>query len=158
MARHLLERSQHVPRPRPEVFAFFADAHNLERITPGFLRFRILTPPPIAMRPGAVIDYRLSLFGLPFRWRTEIEAFEPEARFVDVQRSGPYRLWRHTHTFEDAPGGTLVADRVEYELPLGRLGELAHAAVVRRQLRAIFDHRARVIGELLGVRPSAAAP
>jgi hypothetical protein len=158
MARHLLERSQVVPRPRAEVFAFFADAHNLERITPAFLRFRILTPPPITMRPGAVIDYRLSLFGLPFRWRTEIEAFEPGVRFVDVQRRGPYRLWRHAHGFEDAPGGTRVSDRVEYQLPLGPLGELAHAVAVRRQLRAIFDHRARVMADLLGVSPSAGAP
>src|SRR5512135_2403182 len=105
---HVLERSQLVPRPRGEVFAFFAEARNLEAITPPFLRFEILPPVPEAIRPGALIDYRLRLFGLPFRWRTRIEGVEPEQRFVDVQLRGPYRLWHHTHTFEDAPGGTRV--------------------------------------------------
>lgn len=151
MARtHVLERSQLVPRPRPEVFAFFADAHNLEAITPGFLRFRIVTPAPIAMAPGTLIDYQLSLFRIPFRWRTRIVAFDPGVRFVDVQLAGPYRRWEHTHTFEDAPGGTLVRDRVVYELPLGPLGGLAHALLVERSLRRIFDHRREVIAARLG--------
>lgn len=142
---YVLEREQFVPRRRPEVFAFFADAANLERLTPATLRFRTLTPAPIEMRPGAVIDYRLSLLGIPFRWRTVIEAFEPESRFVDLQASGPYKLWRHTHTFEDAPGGTLIRDRVEYELPFGPLGAIARALFVRRQLDHIFDYRRAVI-------------
>ncbi len=154
MKGHLLQRSQLIPRPRHEVFAFFADAHNLERITPPSLRFRILTPGPIPMRAGTLIDYRLSLFGVPFGWRTLIEAFEPGVRFVDTQLAGPYRRWHHTHLFEDAPGGTLMHDRVEYELPLGPLGDLAHALLVRRQLHAIFDHRREVIGRLF---PAAAA-
>jgi len=153
MAIHLLERSQLVPRPRGEVFAFFADARNLERLTPGFLRFEILTPGPIEMRPGTLIDYRLSLFGVGFRWRTEIEAFEPGVRFVDVQLRGPYRRWHHTHTFADAPGGTLIGDRVEYQLPLGPLGELARALVVRRQLDTIFEHRRRIIEAMWGAPP-----
>ena len=159
MTTHVLERIQLVPRPRAEVFAFFADAHNLEAITPGSLRFRITTPGPIAMRAGTRIDYRLSLFGLPFRWRTLIEEYRPDERFVDLQLAGPYRRWRHLHAFEEAPGGTRMLDRVEYELPLGPLGELAHAALVGRQLRAIFDHRRRAIEALLGapaVTPSAA--
>jgi ligand-binding SRPBCC domain-containing protein len=147
--RHLLDRAQLVRRPRAEVFAFFSDARNLEVITPEFLRFRIETPGPIPMAAGTLIDYRLSLSGLPFRWRTLIEIFEPDVRFVDVQLRGPYRLWRHHHEFEDAPGGTLVRDLVEYELPFGPLGDLAHALFVRRQLERIFDHRARVVGELL---------
>jgi ligand-binding SRPBCC domain-containing protein len=157
MTTHVLERTQLVPRPRAEVFAFFADAHNLERITPGFLRFRIVTPGPIAMREGARIDYRLSLFGVPFGWRTLIEEYRPGERFVDLQLSGPYALWRHLHTFEDAPGGTLMRDRVEYRLPLGPLGALAHALLVRRQLRTIFDHRRRAIETLLGA-PAAVSP
>ena len=148
MPCHVLERVQLVPRPRREVFAFFADAHNLERITPPTLRFRILTPDPIELRAGALIDYRLSLFGVPFGWRTLIEVFEPDVRFVDVQLAGPYRRWHHTHLFEDAPGGTLMRDRVEYQLPLGPLGDLAHAVLVRRQLAAIFDHRREVIARL----------
>jgi hypothetical protein len=154
MTVHVLERTQLVPRPRAEVFDFFADAHNLERITPGFLRFRIVTPGPIHMHPGTRIDYRLSLFGVPFGWRTLIEVYQPGDRFVDVQLAGPYRRWRHLHAFEDAPGGTLVRDRVEYELPLGPLGDLVHAVAVRRQLRIIFDHRRRVIDRLLGAGPA----
>ena len=141
MGLHLLERQQLVDRPRAEVFAFFADAHNLERLTPPFLRFEILTPAPIPMRPGTLIDYRLSLFGVPFRWRTEIEAFEPGVRFVDVQLRGPYARWRHLHEFEEVPGGTRVSDRVEYEMRFGPLGALVHALFVRRALRRIFDHR-----------------
>jgi hypothetical protein len=148
--RHLLERTILVPRPRPEVWAFFSDPHNLEAITPDFLRFRLETPPPIPTAAGTLIDYRLSLFGVPFRWRTRIEDVVPGASFVDVQLRGPYRRWRHLHAFEDAPGGTRVRDRVEYELPLGPLGDLAHAALVRRTLGRIFDHRAARISALLG--------
>jgi hypothetical protein len=147
--RHVLEREQIVPRPRAEVFAFFSDAHNLEAITPAFLRFRITTPGRIPMGPGATIDYRLSLFGIPFRWRSIIEVFEPMERFVDVQVRGPYRSWRHLHEFSDVAGGTRVRDRVEYELPAGPLGALAHGLLVRRSLDRIFDHRARAIGAML---------
>jgi ligand-binding SRPBCC domain-containing protein len=143
--RYVLKREQLVRRPRPEVFAFFADAANLQRLTPPTLRFSIRTPLPIVMRPGATIDYRLSLFGAPFRWRTVIEVFEPESRFVDVQASGPYALWRHLHEFAEVPGGTSIRDRVEYELPFGPLGTLAHALFVRRQLEHIFDYRRRII-------------
>ena len=153
---HRLERSQLVPRAADEVFAFFADAHNLEAITPPFLRFRIETPEPITMRPGARIDYRLQLFGLPFRWRTRIEAWEPGTRFVDVQERGPYRLWRHTHRFVPVPGGTVVLDTVEYALPLGPLGALAHLAFVRRSVERIFDHRRRVIAARFGAAPEPA--
>jgi ligand-binding SRPBCC domain-containing protein len=149
---YLLERAQFVPYPRAEVFAFFAHAQNLEQITPSFLRFRILTPGPISMRPGALIDYRLQLFGVPVWWRTRIEVFEPPVRFVDVQLGGPYRRWRHTHKFEDTPGGTVVHDRVEYELPLGPLGALARALFVRPALKRIFDHRRKRIAELLARR------
>lgn len=148
--RHVLERTIHVPRPRPEVWAFFADPFNLEAITPDFLRFRVETPPPIATASGTLIDYRLSLAGVPFRWRTRLEDVVPGEAFVDVQLRGPYRRWRHLHTFEDAPGGTRVGDRVEYALPLGPLGGLAHAAFVRRTLERIFDHRAERIAALLG--------
>ena len=139
--RHTLSREQLVPRPRAAVFAFFADAGNLERLTPAALNFSILTPLPITMRPGTIIDYRLSLFRIPFRWRTVIEAFEPESRFVDVQAAGPYKVWRHTHEFSDAPGGTLVLDHVEYEVPFGPLGEIARRLFVARQIRRIFDFR-----------------
>lgn len=149
MKLYTLEREQVVERPRAEVFAFFADAGNLERITPGFLRFRIATPQPITIAPGTLIDYRLSLFGIPFGWRTRIERFEPPTSFVDTSLKGPYRVWNHTHTFsDDASGGTRMTDRVVYALPFGPLGRLAHGVMVRRMLGAIFDFRARTIAEI----------
>ena len=148
MSRHVLRREQLIGRPRHEVFAFFSDASNLEQITPGFLKFRITTPKPIEVREGALIDYRLSLFGVPFTWRTRIEKYEPEERFVDTQLRGPYRVWNHLHEFEEVPGGTKMTDRVEYEVPLGPLGSIARVLFVRRMLEAIFDHRAKTIARL----------
>ena len=144
----LLEREQILPAPRDRVFPFFADAHNLERLTPPALRFRILTPGPIEMRPGAVIDYRLSLMGVPFRWRTVIEAWDPPHRFVDVQTKGPYKLWRHTHTFDDAGADTRMSDRVEYALPFGPLGGLVQRLFVARQIESIFAHQQKIVAEL----------
>jgi ligand-binding SRPBCC domain-containing protein len=111
---------------------------------------------PVELGPGTIIDYRLRLFGIPFRWRTHIEVFEPGVRFVDVQLRGPYRLWHHTHTFEDAPEGTLVRDRVVYALPLGALGDLVQPLLVAPMLDRIFDHRRERIAALIG--GSAAAP
>ena len=145
---HRLERQQFVPRPRDEVFAFFAEAQNLEMLTPAFLNFRILTPLPLDMRSGALIDYRIRLGGVPMHWRTRIESFEPSWRFVDVQLAGPYRYWRHLHEFEDAPGGTRVIDRVTYALPFGLLGVLAHRLFVRHTLERIFAYRQRRLAEI----------
>jgi ligand-binding SRPBCC domain-containing protein len=127
------------------VFSFFEDASNLERITPPFLRFRILSPLPIAMGEGTLIDYRISLFGVPLRWRTRIDVYDPPFRFVDVQLEGPYRLWRHTHVFEEQPAGTLITDRVEYEIGFGPAGELARPLFVARTLDSIFDYRQRAV-------------
>jgi ligand-binding SRPBCC domain-containing protein len=150
---HRLERTLRVARPRDEVFAFFADATNLEAITPPFLRFRVLTPPPIEMREGARIDYALSLLGVPLRWRTRITAWEPGLRFVDEQESGPYAFWRHTHSFGDEGGATTVHDVVEYEIPLGPLGRLARVLFVAPALDRIFDFRTTAIASLLEPRP-----
>jgi hypothetical protein len=156
VATHVLERVQLIPRPRGEVFAFFADARNLEDITPGFLHFEIVPPAPVAVRAGTLIDYRLALFGVRFRWRTRIEEWEPGRRFVDLQVRGPYALWHHAHAFEDADGGTRMTDRVSYRLPFGPLGELAHPVFVRRTLERIFDFRRDRIARILGA--DAAAP
>lgn len=145
---HVLEREQRISRPRSEVFAFFASAENLERLTPTSLRFKIKTALPIEMKAGALIDYEISLFGVGFVWRTLIESFEPECRFVDVQLKGPYRSWRHTHEFVEVPGGTVVRDRVEYEMPLGPLGGVAWVLFVRRQLDTIFAFRRKAIAQL----------
>jgi ligand-binding SRPBCC domain-containing protein len=153
MRVHTLERSQLVPADPDDVFEFFARARNLERLTPPWLRFQVLTPEPIAMREGTLIDYRLRLHRLPIRWHTRIERWVPPRTFVDRQLRGPYRLWHHRHEFTAAPGGTLMRDRVHYALPLGALGALA-LPLVRRDLRAIFDHRQAVIAAAFdGQRP-----
>ena len=147
---HRLEQTLQVARPQEEVFAFFADASNLEASTPPFLRFRILTPKPIEMRVGARIEYALSLFGFPLRWVTRISDWQPGARFVDEQESGPYALWRHTHEFEAQGGSTIVRDLVEYAEPFGPLGQAAHVLFVERALARIFDFRRDAIRRLLG--------
>lgn len=146
---HRLERAQLISRPLDQVFAFFSDAANLEGLTPPFLRFRILTPLPIEMRTGTRIEYALALFGIPARWRTLISEWQPGVRFVDEQESGPYALWRHTHEFEPRGESVLMRDVVDYALPLGPLGRVAHALVVRSTLDRIFDFRRDAIGQLL---------
>ncbi len=146
---HLFAVSTFVPKPREEVFAFFSDAANLEQLTPPQLRFRITTPVPVAMAAGTLIDYRLSLLGIPFGWRTRITAWEPGVCFVDEQLKGPYSKWEHTHSFRDRDGGTEVSDSVVYRLPLFPLGEIA-LPVIRLQLRYIFSYRAKRIAKLLG--------
>jgi ligand-binding SRPBCC domain-containing protein len=150
MAVHTLRREQFVARPIEEVFEFFSNARNLETITPSWLNFRILTPSPIHMHAGTLLDYRLKWHGLPIAWQTEIEAWNPPYGFTDVQLKGPYKLWHHTHTFQAQAGGTLMEDVVRYELPLGVLGEIAHAVNVRRDLERVFDYRVKVIGERFG--------
>lgn len=136
-----------VPRPRPEVFAFFADAGNLQRITPPWVDFRITSPLPIDMRPGALIDYRLKVHGIPIQWRTEITVWDPPAIFVDTQLRGPYWRWVHTHQFREAPGGTYVDDEVDYAVPGGwPIDRL----FVRRDVRAIFLHRQQAILDAFG--------
>ena len=150
MTVHVLERRQRLAVPPERAFAFFSDARNLEAITPPWLRFHVLTEGAIDMRPGALIDYRLRLHGIPLSWHTRIAEWEPPHRFVDVQLRGPYALWEHTHTFEPAGGDAVViSDRVRYALPFGRLGELARRLFVRRDLDRIFDHRMRAIAARL---------
>jgi ligand-binding SRPBCC domain-containing protein len=150
MRVHVLEREQRIPAPPEDVFPFFEDAGNLEAITPPFLGFRVVTPRPIDMRAGALIEYRLRLHGLPVRWRTRIESFDPPRVFADVQLAGPYRLWHHTHVFEpDGRGGTVMRDRVRYALPLGPAGAVGHALFVRRDLRRIFDFRHQAVARML---------
>ncbi len=151
MTNYVLEREQHIQRPLTEVFDFFADAENLGRLTPPSLTFTIETPRPIVMKPGTLIDYRIGLFGIPMRWKTRIEEWVPNERFVDVQLRGPYAYWHHLHTFETAPdGGTLIRDRVTYRPPLGPLGVLAKHLFVARQLDTIFDFRRKAVEEIFG--------
>ena len=144
---------QWLPRPRPEVFAFFADARNLERITPAFLRFQLLASGPIDMRAGARIDYRLRLRGVPLRWQSEITIWDPPHRFTDAQRRGPYRRWDHTHTFEVENGGTMVHDRVLYRLIGPDLFTRAiNRILVAPDTRRIFEFRHAALEDCLELR------
>lgn len=136
-----------LPFPRERVFAFFAAAENLELLTPEWLRFEILSPRPIAMGKGALIDYRIRLHGVPMRWRTEIEVWEPPHRFIDTQRRGPYRRWIHTHRFTDHATGTLVEDDVEFRVFGGRF----IAWFVVRDLERIFTHRHHALHRAFGL-------
>lgn len=160
-----IHRETTVPFGLDEAFAFFADAGNLEKLTPTWLSFKILTPRPIRMHVGALIDYRITVRGLPMRWRTEIIAWEPpaptpasgpgagprSARFVDLQVKGPYRWWHHEHRFVERPDGTLVVDHVEYRSPVHWL---ADPLLVRRDVSRIFDYRSEVLASRLCVNQS----
>ena len=143
-----LRREQWIPSPIEEVFAFFADAHNLEEITPPWLGFRILAMESGSISEGTEIRYRLRLHGIPIRWRAEIRQWDAPYRFVDVQRSGPYKIWHHTHRFEAYGGRTKMIDVVRYKLPFGVLGRMVHALKVRSDLGRIFDYRRQRICEL----------
>jgi ligand-binding SRPBCC domain-containing protein len=136
----LLEVEQELSLPRADLFPFFADAHNLERITPPWLRFSVLTR-DIEMGEGATIDYRLRLHGIPLRWRSEITHWDPPRRFVDRQVAGPYARWEHVHALLERDGATLARDRVEYRLPGGHLGSLLGGRLAARDLARIFAFR-----------------
>lgn len=132
------------------VFGFFAEATNLQIITPPELCFRVLTPEPIEMRQGTVIDYRLRLYSMPFRWQAKITHWDPPHRFVDEQTRGPYKKWIHTHRFSVHDGLTTIADKVSYRLPLWPMGEIFYP-VVCSQLRRIFHFRQQAVRDSLGV-------
>jgi ligand-binding SRPBCC domain-containing protein len=153
MKVYYLKRQQLIPRLLDEVFAFFKCPENLARLTPTHLGFHILTPTPIEMKAGALIDYTIKVIGMPVRWTTLITAYDPTNMFVDQQLKGPYSFWHHTHTFSQTPDGTLITDEVRYVLPLGILGRLAHFLFVRRQLIRIFDFRAGSIENYFNSEP-----
>ena len=149
MREFTLQTELWLPRPQDEVFPFFAEARNLETLTPAWLKFEVLTPAPIAMRPGMPIDYRIRVHGLPIRWRTEIAEWDPPRQFVDRQLRGPYTLWHHTHTFMERDGGTLCLDCVRYR-PRG--GALINWLFMRRDVERIFQYRQQRMQALLGTK------
>jgi len=149
---HVLETATDLPLPITAVFSFFADAENLERISPPELAFQIVTPTPLKILEGSTIDYRLKLFGVPFRWRTRISLWQPPFRFVDEQSMGPYQTWTHLHAFESTDDGTRIIDRVEYRLPGYPFSNFV-LPLVRRQLERIFQFRALAIQGILVGNP-----
>jgi ligand-binding SRPBCC domain-containing protein len=148
MPNHVLESRMWLGRPRPEVFAFFAEPANVSLITPPWLGLRLL-PPVSTMGAFAVFDYAIRWLGLPLRWRAFIREYDPPVRFVDVQVRGPYHLWEHRHLFLEERGGTWIEDHVRYQLRLGPVGGVLNALLVSRQLSAIWAYRRRRIGELI---------
>ena len=148
-AGYLLHSRQWVSAAPEECFEFFADARNLETLTPAFLRFRIVSPLPIEMRAGARIEYRLSLGGIPLHWLTRIEDWQPGRTFTDVQLRGPYAEWIHVHRFEPGDTGTWITDEVRYRLPFAPVSSFAHELFVKPRLVAIFEYRSRAMRFLL---------
>lgn len=150
MAEHILQRRQIIERPRREVFDFFADAGNLEKITPPELNFHIITPQPIDVKKGSLIDYQLKLRGIPLTWKTEITQWNPPLDFVDTALKSPYKQWIHLHRFSvGEKGETVMEDVVRYRLPFEPFGDLAHW-YVKKELNYIFDYRYKVIEEIFG--------
>lgn len=138
---HALRQEQWLARPIDEVFSFFSDARNLEAITPPWLGFKILSMSSDSIAKGTEIRYQIRLHGIPIQWRTEILRWDPPYCFVDVQRSGPYKLWHHTHRFEARGDWTRMTDVVRYTLPFGWLGQMVHRLKVGADVRRIFDYR-----------------
>ena len=147
MRVHEFQTELWLPLPPDELFPFFADAANLDALTPPWLQFHIVTPPPIVLREGALIDYRLRVRGVPLRWRTRINVWQPPHRFEDEQIRGPYRKWIHEHKFEARDGGTLARDAVRYAVPFDFM---AHRWLVRPDVEKIFQYRAEVLQQRFG--------
>jgi ligand-binding SRPBCC domain-containing protein len=148
-----LVAKQVIAKKPEEIFPFFADAKNLERITPPWLNFRILNQSTPEIQEGTIFNYALSLHGIPVRWRSEIREWSVNKKFVDQQLKGPYRIWHHTHLFEVRDSGTLMTDVVRYDVALGRLGEVFAGAWVKSDVTKIFQYRGKVISEFFPAEP-----
>lgn len=149
MKIYALEREQVVDKPFEETFDFFSRPENLARITPSKIEFNILTPSPISMGAGTVIDYTIKIAGIDIHWKTLISSYDPPYSFTDEQLKGPYAYWHHRHRFEKYGNGTCIYDSVSYALPFGFLGRLVHSLFVKRQLNRIFDFRHSAIERIL---------
>ena len=149
MIKHLLKKSMTLPLPLEQVFPFFAQAENLERITPPEMQFQYLTPLPIEIKQDALVEYRIRLYGIPMIWQTKIALWDPPHSFIDEQLKGPYALWHHEHLFhEDGQGNTVIEDQVTYALPFSPLGDIVHP-IVRWQIERIFTYRQEVTRQIL---------
>ena len=151
MASFVFRSEQFVPRPQDEVFEFFSKAENLQELTPAWLHFRILSVDPSPVRKGTLIKYSLRWRIFPIYWTTEIVEWEPPRRFVDVQLKGPYKLWHHEHGFVAEGNGTRIMDEVQYQLPFGFLGTIAHALKVKKDVETIFTYRTGAVNRIFGI-------
>lgn len=143
---------QFVPAPLADVFSFFSSENNLEEITPPWLNFKVQGKSTPELKKGTLIKYRLRIHGVPVNWLTEIDEWEPMHRFTDVQLKGPYSVWRHTHTFEEVNGGTMMTDKVEYRLPLGWIGQWIAGRKVEADIQSIFDFRRLSMEKIFSIR------
>jgi ligand-binding SRPBCC domain-containing protein len=150
MTPFIFRAKQFVPRPLEEVFDFFSKAENLQQLTPPWLHFRIMSVEPAPVRKGTLIRYSLRWRIFPIRWTTEIVEWEPPHRFVDVQLKGPYKMWHHERRFIAEGNGTRIADEVQYLLPFGVLGSIAHRLKVKNDVETIFAYRTDVVQRRFG--------
>jgi len=145
---YLLEKHQFISKSKSEVFDFFKTPENLEKITPKKLSFKIITPLPIVMRKGTLIEYKIKILGIPIYWRTLINKYNPPNTFRDTQLNGPYEIWDHTHIFKECKNGTMMIDRIVYSIPYSFIGRLANFIWVKRELKNIFNYRYKIIEEI----------
>ena len=148
MKIYTLKFKQKINRKIDEVYPFFSNPENLSYITPSRLNFRILTPLPIKMQKGQIIDYTITILGKKIRWRTIISEYEPSKYFIDQQLKGPYSKWDHTHIFKECKNGTMMIDKVTYSIPLGIIGQLAHSIWGKAELNRIFNYRYDIIEKI----------
>ena len=149
MKLYTLKKEQKISKNILEVFDFFSKPENLKTITPAKLSFNIITPTPIFMSKGTVIDYTIRLFKIPIHWRTLITKYDPPHEFIDEQIKGPYNFWHHTHKFKQVDGGVEISDKVIYSIPMGIIGQVLHFLWIKRDLEKIFLYRKKVIEDLL---------
>lgn len=145
---HILIKETIINRPLKEVFDFFSEAENLNKLTPPELYFKIITPSPIIIRQGTIIDYKIKLNGISFHWKTEITVFENQKRFVDTQLKGPYKVWIHEHSFEEREGKTYMKDVVQFLSPGWVLEPIINKLFVEKKVKAIFEYRQKILSEL----------
>lgn len=142
---YTFKKEQFVPSDMETVFDFFSRPENLEKITPPAMGFHIMTPNPIEMKKGAIIDYTVNIMGVPVRWRTMITSYKKNQFFVDEQLKGPYSYWYHKHSFEPVEGGINIIDEITYALPLEAFRNIVHPLLIKPQLKKIFSFRFQII-------------
>jgi ligand-binding SRPBCC domain-containing protein len=145
---YIFEQETIIGNPLNEVFQFFSNAENLAKITPDNLKFQIKSPLPIKMEAGTLIDYQIKIYNIPFHWRTKITVWDPPVRFVDVQLTGPYKMWIHEHSFEELGGSTKMSDKIQYQVPGGLFAPLVHRLRVKKDVENIFKFREKIIKQI----------